>query len=429
MFQRVFLIQCAGDWSAEWPILSWLRLSLRTGICVLGLFYAGVTQAQTLILVSIDGFRGDYLDIHQAPNIQAIVDEGVRVKRLQPIYPPNTFPGHLSLITGLPPTEHGIVDNHFCDRQRGDCYHMGNGSKDASWLKGMPLWNLAEAHGLVAASYFWPESDANWGGKHPTYTMHYSKSAPYAGRVAQVLNWLRLPEPVRPSLITLYFSLVDTMGHRFGPLSIETANAIAEVDGHIGTLWQGVKSLGLKDANILLVSDHGMAQIEGQHGIPESAFPDATDFKRFVTNERVTYYAQSAEADVEGLRAELESYADERWAVYDTVQLQAQGGGSIDLLPDLALITRPPAFFNKYGIGPDAIEGSHGFPLDVPEMAAFAAAAGTAFKQGLVIEQAHQLDVYPLAARVLGISPLSELPSDGGALLQALALRSETSVN
>jgi hypothetical protein len=377
-------------------------------------------RAETLILVSIDGFRWDYLDIHEAPALNAIATRGVRVTKMQPVYPSKTFPGHLTLATGLPPAQHGIVDNNFCDSDRGECYRLGDGRKDSTWIHGTPIWNLVELHGYKAATYFWPESDARIGGQVPTYHYHYAKPAPYAARVEQVLDWLALPEPARPRLITLYFSSVDSMGHRHGPNSKEVAEAIAEVDGLIGDLWARAQAT-LDDVNLLVVSDHGMAEVRSEAAIDVSALPETFGFKHMNGGTRVAYYRDEDDADVDELRSALEAAANGRYQVLDQEILSARGVEMSATTPDLIIETAPPAIFRNQLDGEGWVGGTHGYPAtEVDDMAAFLIGAGPAFKTGVVIPEIQQIDVYPVAARVLGISPLQPLPSDGGALNQAL---------
>jgi hypothetical protein len=62
----------------------------------------------------------------------------------------------------------------------------------------------------------------------------------------------------------------------------------------------------------------------------------------------------------------------------------------------------------------------HGYPASVEEMAAFLVAVGPAFRQGEVISEAHQLDVYPVVAAVLDLVVPDNIVSDGGRLRAAL---------
>src|SRR3546814_12557842 len=47
-----------------------------------------------LVLVSIDGFRADYLDAGLAPNLSALPAEARRAHWMNPPSPPPTFPTH-----------------------------------------------------------------------------------------------------------------------------------------------------------------------------------------------------------------------------------------------------------------------------------------------------------------------------------------------
>ena len=79
--------------------------------------------------------------------MRSIAAEGSRVTKLRTVYPSKTFPGHLSIATGLHPTRHGVIDNYFCRSDRSDCYSMVKGCKDPSWLAGIPLWTWVEQQG------------------------------------------------------------------------------------------------------------------------------------------------------------------------------------------------------------------------------------------------------------------------------------------
>ena len=68
------------------------------------------------ILISIDGFRSDYLDRGVTPTLSALAKNGVRAS-MRPSFPSKTFPNHYALVTGLRPDKNGIVDNTMLDPQ------------------------------------------------------------------------------------------------------------------------------------------------------------------------------------------------------------------------------------------------------------------------------------------------------------------------
>src|SRR5438045_9729616 len=69
----------------------------------------------TVILISLDGFRWDYLDKFNPPTLNKLAKEGVRAKWMIPSFPTKTFPNHYTIATGLYPAHHGIVENNFYD--------------------------------------------------------------------------------------------------------------------------------------------------------------------------------------------------------------------------------------------------------------------------------------------------------------------------
>ena len=130
--------------------------------------------------------------------MRSIAAQGSRVTKLRTVYPSKTFPGHLSIATGLHPTEHGVIDNYFCRSDRTDCYSMGKGRKDPSWLAGIPLWTLVEQQGGRASTFFWPESDAPFANTLPTDYRVFDGRIPHRERVQQIVDWVSLPPKQRP---------------------------------------------------------------------------------------------------------------------------------------------------------------------------------------------------------------------------------------
>ena len=74
------------------------------------LFLNAFSQSEadrTLILISFDGFRHDYITRYQTPHIDALIEKGTTAPALLPVFPTKTFPNHYSIVTGLYPAHHG----------------------------------------------------------------------------------------------------------------------------------------------------------------------------------------------------------------------------------------------------------------------------------------------------------------------------------
>src|SRR5688500_15743094 len=109
---------------------------------------SGQAGKPIVILVSLDGWRWDYLDRAQAPRLKALARAGVRSEGLIPPFPSKTFPSHYSIVTGLYPEHHGIISNNMLDARIGERFSMNAPtSKDTRWWGGEPLWITAQKQG------------------------------------------------------------------------------------------------------------------------------------------------------------------------------------------------------------------------------------------------------------------------------------------
>ncbi|NMM39625.1 ectonucleotide pyrophosphatase/phosphodiesterase [Pseudoalteromonas arctica] len=379
---------------------------------------SNASDEQTVVLISLDGFRWDYIEKHNAKNIAQIAKQGVRGNKMRPVYPTKTFPNHLSIITGLLPINHGVVDNRFCDTVRNDCYSMGKGKDDSTWFNGIPLWNLASMQGLKSATYFWPESDARFNGMLPDYYYHYSKHSDYQNRVDQIVQWLTLPKAQRPRLVISYFSLVDSMGHEFGPDAEQTEAAVHQLDELIGQLHSRINALSL-NANLVLVSDHGMSKVDPEQSIALNSLPEDDAFMVKNTSPRVLIYAnnKTTQGQITAYKKRLAEAAKGRYTVLSDAQRAEHHYQNNGRTGDIILqTTAPKAFSNS---GKVSYLGTHGYAYN-DDMAATFIAQGPAFKNSLVIDEVNNLDIYPLIAKVLGIELLSKIDSDGATLWPAL---------
>ena len=226
-------------------------------------------QQQKLLLISIDGLRADMLDRGITPNIRRLVDEGVRAQWMTPSYPSLTFPNHYTIVTGLRPDHHGIIHNSMQAEDLGT-FRLSEpeAMTDARWWGGEPIWVGAEKAGLRTATWSWPGSEAAIQGVRPSQWRVYDNTVPLPDRVDQVLAWAGQRDAQAPQLITLYMEQVDHAGHDKGPDSPEYAAAVVEVDAAIGRLLDGLQARGLDaDTNVIVVSDHGMANVADGHTI------------------------------------------------------------------------------------------------------------------------------------------------------------------
>lgn len=212
-----------------------------------------------VILISMDGFRADYLDRGITPNLSRLAADGAR-GAVRPSFPSKTYPNHYTLVTGLRPDRHGLVDNVMVDPLiPGVTFRLSDRTtvKDSRWWSdATPLWVTAERQGVIAASVFWPGSETAIQGAQPTYWLTFDQEVSAEARVDQVLAWLDLPVERRPGFISLYFDETDTAGHHDGPDSNGLNAAVAHTDAAIGRLTAGLAARSLA-ADLMITADHG----------------------------------------------------------------------------------------------------------------------------------------------------------------------------
>lgn len=376
----------------------------------------------TLLLVSFDGLRPDYLGRGDTPNLDALAAEGVRAW-MRPSYPSLTFPNHYTLVTGLRPDRHGVIHNSMSDIDLGD-FRLSDREAvgDGAWYAdGEPLWVTAENAGLRTATLSWPGSEAPVRDVRPTRWLPFDKARPVDARVGTVLDWLSEPEATRPAFATLYFEHVDAAGHDFGPNSAEVRAALREVDTATGHLLDGLRARGLMDrVNLVLVSDHGMAEV---------APGQVVAVEDIVTIEEARVVSIGQVVGLEpnpGFETRVEHRllgAQSRYDCWRKGEMPERFHyGTHPRIPSIVCQMHPgwdaiPAADIPRRLG--RTRGSHGFDPALPEMRAMFIAHGPAFRRDVTLDGFDNVDLYPLLARLIGVAP-SDNDGDPRTLLPAL---------
>lgn len=227
--------------------------------------------APTTILISLDGFRADFLQRGITPRLNAFIAEGVSPLYMLPSFPSVTFPNHYTLATGLYPESHGIVGNTFWDPklQKEFYYTDPSRSMQPEWWGGEPIWVTAEKQGIRTAIHMWPGSEAHISDFEPSFLDKYKGDEPLSNKVDRILELLdkpgledksALPADMRPQLIAAYVPNIDSDGHKYGPNSTQMRTSISNVDKMLDQLFVGLEERGIDQyVNVVIVSDHGMA--------------------------------------------------------------------------------------------------------------------------------------------------------------------------
>ena len=406
---------------------------MRTTFCLAFVLFAAVLACNgstapvappPLILISMDGFRWDYVALHPAetPHLRALIAAGTTARALIPVYPSNTFPNHYSIVTGLYPSHHGIVNNDFFDPGAGEFFRYNRtvSVQKTIWWGGEPIWVTANRQGRKSAASFWVGSEAEIQGRRPDYWRLYDPKATFEQRFAELFGWLALPPDQRPEIIAFYLEETNSVGHKYGPDSPELAAAVKQADDRVGAIVTRARAENIA-LNLVIVSDHGMTPISKERIIILDEFIDP----------------KSAQVDFDGPVAGLRPLAGDVASLLKALAplRHAQAGRTADLPARFHLAANPrnpdvwivpdegweiytKAKFDTYT--KTFNRGDHGYDPALPSMHGIFIASGPSFQAGVVVEPVENIHIYNLLCAALKLRPAS---NDGDDRLVRAALK------
>ncbi len=248
------------------------------------------TRSPRLVVLSVDGMRPDFYRRPRdyglkIPNLLGLVEAGATADAVESIYPTTTYPAHATIVTGMPPSAHGIY-SHLAsldptEQARPWCWF-------SRAIRVPTLWDLTHASGRKTAAISWPVSaganiDCNipeiWDPSVLDPLRDFETAAKHStrGLFAEVLKVLEpilhsaTPDRLRgeaalhlwnrhhPDLLLVHFVGYDQKAHQFGPTSPRALAAIEKVDQEIGRIRE---SADMPDTSFVVLSDHGFVPVE-----------------------------------------------------------------------------------------------------------------------------------------------------------------------
>ena len=200
-----------------------------------------------VILVSIDGLRNEDLTNPKLnlPTLKSLRDRGSFVLNVESVYPSQSLPAHATILTGMFPSDHGIVSDWKFDEKTGGT--STEKYEAASDMKTDSIWQAAKRGGLKTAAINFPlvnEAELD-------FSSQDINSAP---------TWV---EKNRPQLTMLRFDGLANSIQRYGLGSAEATAALEIIDSSLKKISDAVESAGItNETTFLVVSSHGYAKVE-----------------------------------------------------------------------------------------------------------------------------------------------------------------------
>ncbi|XP_052776109.1 uncharacterized protein LOC128213996 [Mya arenaria] len=378
-----------------------------------------------LLLISLDGFRADYLLRNVTPTVSRLSQCGVRAPYMRSVYPTKTFPNHYSIVTGLYPESHGIIDNNMYDTEMMSRFSLGSkAASDPSWWKGDPLWLTAKRQGLRTATFFWPGSDVEINGSYPDIWRKYDGSVSYFARTQEVLSWMSLPKGERPDFVTLYFDEPDLAGHKYGPSNEkEIGAALKRVDDTLAYLMEGLVHRNLHNCvNLVIIADHGMSDVKCNQVLKMQYHVPNLDYSYLTSNFWVwdgafgriadTYkyngtvrgpYPVDIPAPSDDIVANL-TCASPHMNVFTKPIMPVRHHYTNNIRIDNIILDMDPGWqVTRYYVS-SCTGGTHGYDNIYRSMEALFLAHGPAFKWNLTVDAFENIELYNMFSDILNIT-------------------------
>ena len=238
-----------------------------------------------LLVISLDGFRYDYLDLYANKDgfLHKMAAQGVRASWSESIFPTQTYPNHWSIVTGLYPEVNGILNNDVYDPKHNKYFKYDVDREDEpGWFETYePIWItnkksiLKRKHSVVID---WPGNSASFGEKdneNERYFRHPSSKFFNVTTFNQTVDlFVQSLSHEKTNLAFLYFGEPDLSGHMYGPDSSQVAMVVRQIDVVLAYLFDELKlkkkfilnssepSDDYRSIDLVILTDHGMTNIQ-----------------------------------------------------------------------------------------------------------------------------------------------------------------------
>ena len=403
-----------------------------------------------VVIISLDGFAGWALgDPHlPVPTLRRLAARGV-VASMRPVNPTVTWPNHTSMVTGVTPSQHGVLFNGVLVREPGTAPRIEPWRDKKEMVRVRTLYDAAHERGLTTAQVDWVAIQ-----NAPTITWAFAERPDPQGQIPRELVtagvisdadlsafstrnivfrdhiWTSAAAHIlrqhRPNLLLFHLLNLDSTQHRYGPRTPAAMTTMALNDSQVGRIVETLEETGLMArTTIFVVSDHGFKTVKRQIR-PNAAFAKAG---LLTVAEGKVSKAEAYSVPEGGTAMVYVTVPDPDGAILKRVRAAIEGLEGIEKviepaeyaslgLPQPADNAQMAALFLKAQDGyaftaapneptvmdaPAGSLGAHGYIATDPDIQALFIASGRGIKAGVTLGAVRTIDIAPTAAQLLGI--------------------------
>ncbi len=243
-----------------------------------------------LVFASIPGLRQS--DLASMPNTQRLFASGSS-SRIDHSFPAVTWPSQATMLTGKPPSEHGVISNGFFWREE---------AKVEMWtawnevIEQPQIWDTLKQHGLTSGAWF-PMLSKGCGADYvcmpaPIHQPDgsedlwcYTKPQDFYGELLEKLGHFPLKHfwgplanikssdwivksatlavaEFKPNFFYIYLPHLDYAAQKHGPDSQQAAEALTELDNTVGEMVSGFESAFGSNVDWLFASEYVITPVD-----------------------------------------------------------------------------------------------------------------------------------------------------------------------
>ncbi|WP_340152272.1 alkaline phosphatase family protein [uncultured Marivirga sp.] len=422
-------------------------------ICIsILLSFSVLAQNQQVILISIDGLRPDFYLDHDwpAPILQHMAKNGTHAEVVKGIFPSVTYPSHTTIISGMPPSEHGIYYNTpfepngatgkwYWEYESINVPTLFSLSKDAgltsaaiSWpvTVGAPIdYNIPEVWSLIEGEDRFTPMRKNATPKGfveeiETYSTgkinvsnfgnegYFAREQKFASAASYIF------EKYNPDLLAVHLLSADHFQHTDGREGYMPKRAVSAVDAAIGQILETVERLGkLETTTFIITGDHGFVDIHSvmapnvllkQNGLISE--DDKSWTAKFHTSGAAAFLHLQNPDDKESVKKVkqlLEALPANHQKLFRIVEKQelnkigADPNAMLAIAPNegLNMTSKTTGELIRKGTG-----GTHGFFPEHKNIYTGFIAFGSKAEEKTVLKEMYLTDIAPVIAEILGLN-------------------------
>jgi predicted AlkP superfamily pyrophosphatase or phosphodiesterase len=411
--------------------------------------------AKHVILVSIDGFAAYHLYNQELrlPNIRALIGSGAWVASSETVFPSVTHPSHTTIVTGVEPRLHGVIDNSMMNRRTGERFHPTNKSRK-DIVRVPTIFDAAKRKQLTTAAFFWPETkddpaidynipevftpegkaeitavDPKWMDELKTagvpielYFRWYGTERQGAGDAVLAEAAAYTIQKYKPNLLAIHVLVTDKEQHANGPHHYSASAALTMADHCVGILRSAVQKAGIeRETAFIIAADHGFHSVYQEINVHPI-------FKEAGLLEKVRLHGSgwkiaveltdrfNRAADMPALEKAFGVLRKERIVrrIAGPEDMHALGlpqfdeseyaSGQYFLIPDIDFYLVADAASSSTAPRPRKTPAhGHGYLPQHPRMYPMLVLSGAGVKQNAYVPHAKNIDIAPTIAHLLGI--------------------------